>query len=632
MFSKGAFSMLLCQPWNNAYYTTYAPALSFVSGETRHAFPEASAKAGMENSNGQASAIKISVVIATFDRRHILARTLPTLFQQDFPADQYEIVVVIDGSSDGTAEMLARFSPPCIFRYIEQPNQGPGVARNTGIKAARGEIILFLDDDFLCDPGLLREHFAAHQSPDASLIIGRVLVDPNSATTAAMELCRRFDDSHFPDKDFQPDWPIYTSVCSNTSLPRSTCLEFGGYDENFSRMAEDLEFGFRLHHVGIKLQYRAKAVCHEIYDKTTAQVVAAAEEWGARNDLLLCRKYPAYRSHSQLAVDAYWVRPRAWIWRSLASLYPLMRNPLSVCSVLLDSFAITSRNIGLRLLIFRKRAAVLAGAKKVTGSWKALAQQFGRSLPVLLYHHVGPHIHDTPPELTISPEDFKRQVKWLAKSGYHSISTSQWTQWCTTGTGLPHKPVMLTFDDAYADLCEFALPILHEHGFTAGVMVVTGLVGKTNEWNASGGAGNHKLMTAEQIRFWNARGFEFGAHGRTHADLQRLHCTQISNEVEGSKIDLSAIIGMAPRSFAYPYGQYNECALQAVRKNFDVAFSVQEGLNTLSSDLHTLRRTMVQPRESLFEFGMRVRHGKNPFTPLRIALSPIKKLFSRRGR
>src|SRR5262245_35010670 len=105
--------------------------------------------------------MEISVVIATYNRRALLARSLQTVFEQDLPSDQYEIIVVIDGSNDGTLEMLSQWEPRCGFRVLCQENLGQAAARNAGINAARGRLVLFLDDDILVPPHLLRTHVAA---------------------------------------------------------------------------------------------------------------------------------------------------------------------------------------------------------------------------------------------------------------------------------------------------------------------------------------------------------------------------------------------------------------------------------------------------------------------------------------
>ena len=99
--------------------------------------------------------IRISVIIPTYNRRHVLERTLPGVLAQDFPPQDYEVIVVMDGSTDGTAEMLRDLKPKCSLRVLESQHRGAGAARNVGIRAAVGELVLFLDDDLITTPGLL---------------------------------------------------------------------------------------------------------------------------------------------------------------------------------------------------------------------------------------------------------------------------------------------------------------------------------------------------------------------------------------------------------------------------------------------------------------------------------------------
>jgi peptidoglycan/xylan/chitin deacetylase (PgdA/CDA1 family) len=161
-------------------------------------------------------------------------------------------------------------------------------------------------------------------------------------------------------------------------------------------------------------------------------------------------------------------------------------------------------------------------------------------------------------------------------------------------------------------------------------MVVTGLVGATNEWDTSEPTGNHMLMTEQQIQYWTAHGIEFGAHSQTHPDMRNLGEAELVSETAHSRDQLNVITGSRTRSFAFPYGHYDGSALKAVQDNFDLAFTVEEGLNGLGTNLHLLRRTMVLPRDTLFEFGMRLCFGKNPMIGIRRALSRIKRFLLRR--
>jgi peptidoglycan/xylan/chitin deacetylase (PgdA/CDA1 family) len=311
----------------------------------------------------------------------------------------------------------------------------------------------------------------------------------------------------------------------------------------------------------------------------------------------------------------------------MVAVNPVLKITLNVISRILSAFFWMNwvEELTAFFLSTRIRLETLAGAIKIAGSWNSLKRQFGQRLPVLLYHHVGPERPGTFAGLTVSQKKFQEQVRWLSERGFQLITSSDWLNWCRMGKGLPPQPVLMTFDDAYFDLAEYALPAIHQRGFGAEIMIVSGLIGATNKWNEKELADKHKLMTEEQIRDWNRKGIEFGAHSRTHPDLRTLQDLELNSEVEGSRDDLGKILGSRPRSFAFPYGHYNEAVLRVVRENFDLAFTVEEGLNTLGSDLHRLRRSMVLPRESLFEFGLRVRLGRNPLIGLRRAISPIKK-------
>ena len=179
------------------------------------------------------------------------------------------------------------------------------------------------------------------------------------------------------------------------------------------------------------------------------------------------------------------------------------------------------------------------------GSWRALRQEFGLGLPVLAYHHVGPRGVGADPKLTVSPEHFDRQVRWLAGHGYVGIRPSDWLAWCREGKPLPERPVLLTFDHGYADIAEFALPVLRRHGFGAGVYVVTGQIRGHNSLEQGRQPETPPLMSAAQIQQWAAQGIEFGSLGRTYTDLTALSDAQLAEEVEGSHDDLVENFGFA---------------------------------------------------------------------------------------
>lgn len=570
--------------------------------------------------------MKLSVVIPTYNRRTLLERTLPTVFSQELAANEYEVIVVVDGSTDGTAEYLRDLRPACALRVLQQENRGPAAARNAGARAARAPLLLFLDDDILCDPGLLKEHLIAHTGDEHRLVFGPVLVASESPDTVATDWFRAYTDDYTSRlaREGQPRWPRDAVVDANSSLPHSTFLASGGFDESVFRVLETTEMGIRLWKSGVRFCYCPPAVARQIVVKSARDIVQNDARWGGANEVLLSRKHPEYRSHSALARLAegtfqkrvarqlaarlpvspeLFLRPVAWLLEPLRKLQPVRRGAM-------------------RWFLVRQGTMRFRSALRQVGSWSALRGEFGMQLPVLLYHHVGPRRPGTYPVLTVSPHQFERQVKWLKRSGYTGVRPSEWLDWCRTGKPLPRKPVLMTFDDAYADIAEYALPVLHRHGFGAMVAVVTSQIGGTNAWDESQGSETHLLMTAEQIREWAAKGIEFGTHSRTHRDLTTVSETDLQKEVAGSAHELGTLLGAQPRAFAYPYGPYNDRVVHCVRESFQLAFTCEEGLSNLRTDPYRLRRTMVLPGESLLGFSCRVRWGHNPIHRLRVALRP----------
>jgi peptidoglycan/xylan/chitin deacetylase (PgdA/CDA1 family)/GT2 family glycosyltransferase len=567
------------------------------------------------------AAPRISVVIPTYNRLALLTRTLPTVLTQDLPAEDYEVIVVVDGSTDGSADWLRGLAPTVTLRVLEQTNGGPGAARNAGIGVARAQLILFLDDDILCGPALLREHLAGHDGTERGMVFGPVLIAVESPDSLATDLARA-DSAPWTARlarEPEPAWPHDALIDANSSVARAVLLECGGFDERFGRQRETADLGLRLWAMGVRFRYRPAALVHQVYVKSSRDIVCGdAVEYGKRS-VLLSRKHRAYRPHSLIAgggQGSWWKRAlRDAAIRLPVSPGPLLHGPEWIAERWRRHPAF--RRAGIAILRARQGIAMLRGAAREAGSWRALQAELGLRLPVLLYHHVGPARPGTYPELTISPERFERQVRWLASRGYVGIRPSDWQLWRVGHGQLPTKPVLLTFDDGYADLADFAFPVLERHGFGGAVFLVTGEVGGTNRWDEERGAGTNRLMSADHIREWSARGIEFGAHGRSHADLTTLTDADLAAELAGCAGDLADLLGKPPVAFAYPYGYYDRRVTERVRRIFDLAFTCDEGINDLRTDPHVLERTMVHPRDLWPGFGFRVRLGWSPLEHLR---------------
>jgi glycosyltransferase involved in cell wall biosynthesis len=566
--------------------------------------------------------IKISVVIPTFNRCSILERTLPTVLAQEYPADSYEVIVVVDGSTDGTNEFLQSIEPShSQLKVVQAGHCGPSAARNLGIHAAAGELILFLDDDLQCPSDLLKQHVDAH--PDVTPIVahGPIYVTPGSTKSIIRHVTENFYDQYYhalssqmelrhPDR-IEGSLSVLSSLV-NSSIPRVMLLACEGFDEEIIA-AEDLELGLRLYKQGCIFRFLPSTVTHEYYIKTTRQYLRGQVKATAAGDRRASRKHPEYRVHSALAGLAQ--TP----WRKKFLMHFLVRFPLSPVPLLafpflfeewLDQFAFWHK-LGTSLLRVTERIVRLRTALLEAGSWNALESEFGRQCPVLLYHHVGPLRPGMYASLNVSARDFERQMRWLARHGYKGICTTDWLRWVREGKGLPEKPIIITFDDAYDDIAEYAFPALRKYGFAGVVYVVTQRVAETNKWDERNGSGTLRVMTWEQIRSWAEQGIEFGGHSRTHANLPTLSREMCTEEVAGCRKDLEAALCATVRSFAYPYGEFNETVHDVVSRQFPLAFSTIEGMNYLGDDLHLLKRIYVGPKTSLIGFATSVRRGKN---------------------
>jgi glycosyltransferase involved in cell wall biosynthesis len=243
--------------------------------------------------------LKISIVIATYNRVAILARTLPTVLDQDFPAHQREVIVVDDGSTDATADYLRTAGGACRMAVIQRPHRGPAAARNAGIFAAAGDLLLLLDDDMLCGRSLVGGHVAAHRGQQAVVVFGPIaLASESPDTTALMRL-----KSH-PDRNTagRGDAPVskYQAWATNCSMPRRLALAQGGYDETLLTH-EDADLAIRLWEAGARFQFEPALAIRELYDKPAHTLIKGDARLLGRGEVRLCRKHPGYLPYSRVA-------------------------------------------------------------------------------------------------------------------------------------------------------------------------------------------------------------------------------------------------------------------------------------------------------------------------------------------
>ena len=337
----------------------------------------------------------LSVIIPTYNRCHLLTRTFPTVLNQTLSATDYEVIVVIDGSHDATRDYLRRFEPPCQLQVVElETNEGPGRAKNAGLVAAGGEIVLFLDDDLLCDSNLFAVHLAAHEPSVERLAVGSVMVSSSSPCTTMVELARKAAEYREARRSAITDgsWPVELAIGTNVSMPLAAVKRVGGFDHRLSRMHEDGDLALRLRAQGLRLKCLDRANASQIYEKFADEYVQGDCRRHGSNSVLLARKHPEMRPQVPPARLYTGTIPKRF------SRYVAVRSPLSPEPLLRVAFrgferfghGATSRRAAAAILAARTRTATFRAAAEELGSWKAMRREFAIRLPILLYHHVGP--------------------------------------------------------------------------------------------------------------------------------------------------------------------------------------------------------------------------------------------------
>jgi peptidoglycan/xylan/chitin deacetylase (PgdA/CDA1 family) len=216
-------------------------------------------------------------------------------------------------------------------------------------------------------------------------------------------------------------------------------------------------------------------------------------------------------------------------------------------------------------------------------------------IPILMYHSVADETRGELAPYTLSPALFRDHMLYLCDAGYASYTVSGLLAELDRGAPLSERVVAITFDDAYADFNEAALPVLAENGLTATLYVTTGVIGAYTDWVDAHPADRRRVLSQTQLEELVAAGVECGAHTRTHPQLDVLPADAAAGEIQGSKDDLEQRIGEAVRTFAYPYGYYDRSVRRkVVEAGFDSACAVGDLVCTAASDRYALPRQTVK--------------------------------------
>ncbi len=245
----------------------------------------------------------ISVIIPTYNRCKILKECLMSLERQNLPKKDFEVIVIDDGSRDQTKKLVQGYKGNLELFYYRKKNEGQGIARNYGLKKAKGKIIVFIGDDIICLPDFLTEHLRLHlwHGGEEEAVLGYTTWHPKLTITPFMRwltngssILGMFGGHQFAyekllGKDFADFNFFYTS---NISIKKSL-LEKYPFDSAFSGYGwEDIELGYRLHkRVGLKLYYNKYAIAYHDHAMTEDSLNQRMRQIGF-SAKIIDKKYP----------------------------------------------------------------------------------------------------------------------------------------------------------------------------------------------------------------------------------------------------------------------------------------------------------------------------------------------------
>ena len=225
----------------------------------------------------------ITAIVPTYNRSQLLRRALQGFCGQDARDLRWELLIVSDGSTDSTRETVMAFRDRLPVRYLWRPKQGVCSARNLGLREAKAPVVLFLDDDVIPGPQLIREHARFHQEqPELeSVLLGYVTWSPELPVTPFMRWYGEFGGLFGFSKlqSGQRADPRFLYTC-NLSLKTDFVRRHGGFNESLT-VLEDHELGYRLAQNGMRMSFQKQALGYHYQTFTFEQACQRLKRYSA---------------------------------------------------------------------------------------------------------------------------------------------------------------------------------------------------------------------------------------------------------------------------------------------------------------------------------------------------------------
>jgi peptidoglycan/xylan/chitin deacetylase (PgdA/CDA1 family) len=234
-----------------------------------------------------------------------------------------------------------------------------------------------------------------------------------------------------------------------------------------------------------------------------------------------------------------------------------------------------------------------------------LIQSEEKKIPILMYHSVSDSSTLLFKPFVVTPAQFAEQIAYLHENNYTPITVTQLMRArLHNELVLPERPVVITFDDGFADYFTGALPVLNQYNFTATLYISTAFIEGTSRWLRNIEEGERPMLTWAQVAEINANGIECGAHTHTHPQLDTLPPSKARVEIASSKKILEDHLGQEVLSFAYPFGYFTARVRQIVQEEgFQSACAVRYKMSPENDNPFSLARLMVEEGMSIDAFA-----------------------------
>jgi peptidoglycan/xylan/chitin deacetylase (PgdA/CDA1 family)/GT2 family glycosyltransferase len=533
--------------------------------------------------------VRYSIIVPTFARRDLLIQGLHALARLRAPWP-IEVVVVVDGSLDGSEQAAHELPMPHDKVVLYQENAGAAAARNRGAAAARGRILLFLDDDMEADEHLLEEHERCYEE-GADAVVGHMPLHPDSPRSLTALGVSRWERQRLGRLRRQPQPELQDLLTGQLSVRAEVFRAAGGFDERFNEGGrfggEDTDFLHRLLKSGAAIRAAPDAISRQRYVVTPEQNLRQWYEAG-RGDVILTSKHPELARHVESLHHISGVR---------GAVLGLLARLDGATAAAIETWIVQKAARGSTGPIIRLAFSTIRDVKYRAGRSAALGSPGAtHTCSVLAYHAIDDISDPLVGSYAVTAAELEAHLEALLAHGWHFIALAEFLR--TLHEGAPPKTVLLTFDDGYRNVLENAAPVLERLGIPAVVFAVTGRTGSINSWDVRRGSTALPLMTAAELRALERQGFSIESHTRTHAPLGSMNAWGVRSEVHGASDDLAALGFSRPVALAYPHGEHSLLARRAVhRAGHLVAFGLDVGA-------HASRR-YAYPR-------LEVRRGTSP--------------------